>query len=260
MATHGKWIGALAVVGVLGIVIVVGVIAWGIHSFLAVEDMMAATKEDETRFATGAPAAAVAAAPDPTRARLVSINVKYMSACAWVDTGGDDGVMPIQVNGFEDNPGKISYEGSILPIAHRPLRERVDAAFQRQLSLVVCEDKMPPKPKGVVENPAVDGPLSRLWAEPPNRWAVIPSGDGGYLGVSRRTKGGDIQTPEFDSAAAVEAWIAKTGSHEADVVNTSGRALWSASGACIAKAKGAEWKECPDWDTDYTVLAMGDGL
>jgi hypothetical protein len=221
----------------------------------AVSDMAKNWKDEETQFAAGASSAALAAAPDPASARVVSIQVKRMDACAWVDTGGRDGLMPVRVSGMAETPGKVTFYGSITPIAGRPLHERVNGAFFREEDVDACGDNLPAKPPGALMDPAIYAPLATLWATPEVKWAIIPAmGDPGYLGVMRRRNGGDIQTPVFVSTEAVKAWLAAKGDRLADAVEAEGQDLATRSGACIAKAKGDEWKNCPDWPTSFTVL------
>jgi hypothetical protein len=175
-----------------------------------------------------------------------------------VDTGGRDGVMPVSISGPEDSAGRASFIGNITPIDGRPLHERVDGAFLRELNLVTCGGNLPPKPAGVIEDPAIYGPLAQLWGTQEVKWAIIPAmGDAGSLGVRRRTGGGNIQTPVFSSAAAVRAWIKSAGDRQADAIEAAGERLMKTSGACITKAKGDEWRNCPDWPTDFTVLENG---
>jgi hypothetical protein len=223
---------------------------------------MVESEDYERRFAQGAPAAAIAASPNPQHARLLGINIEMGNACAWVDTGGPDGVMPVWISTIGRRSGPVKYAGVIEPIAGRPLPDRVDGAFFRQLTLVECAGKMPAKPSGVFENPSVDGPLSALWATPAKDWAVIPAiGDPGYLGVMRRSWGGVIQTPVFPSPADVQAWIKATGDKLAAAVQAKGREFNKEDKACLKNLKpGDDGDRCgADWPSDHTVLGERPG-
>lgn len=221
------------------------------------DQVMAASVDDKNaRFATGAPAAAIAASPYPQRARILSLNAEFPYGCGWVDTGGDDGIMPFLVWGNEDTLRTITFQAYVPSMAQRPAHEGVEAAYYRWWDqLEWCRGSMPPQPPGVVENSAVDGPLQKLFATPRIEWAIIPAiSEPGFIGVSRRRWGGDIQTPVFGTAEKVRAWIAKTGDREASAINAMGRDIAKRSSACIAKAKGVAWHNCPDWPTGSTIL------
>ena len=193
----------------------------------ALSDMAKCLKDEEAAFAAGAPAGALAAAPDPAKARIVSIRVKRTMACAWVDTGGRDRVMPVYISGLKDRLGKVSFNGHITPIDGQPLHARVDGAFQRELDIVMCGDDLPPKPTGVVEGPTAYGALAQLWATPRVKWAIIPAMERSRLPGSAKEERGRQRTrrPCFSSAAAVQAWITSSGDRQADAIEAAGDKL-----------------------------------
>jgi len=219
---------------------------------------------EQTQFAKGAAAAAVSAAPEPAKAKVISIQIRFTTACGWIDTGTEDGVMPFTVMGVEGRPGQIEAHGYVPQIAGQSLRGRIDGAFQRQLDLVGCEGLMPNKPAGVNEDSRIDGPLRRLWGQPKERWAIIPAmGDPGFVGVSRRMGGGNIQTPVYSSPEKLRAWIANEGNSQADAANAAGHAAMATSGTCIVKATAAGnggVDQCPNnWNEDFSVLVDHSG-
>src|SRR5579864_7593974 len=133
-------------------------------------------KADEANLRFAADARRTAAAAAGARGRVISLRVQTVglkTACGWVDTGGPDGIVPIYVDGGV--PGVSTIHASITPIVGRPLAGRVEGAFNRELTIILCGDDLPPPTAGVVQDPAIYGPLKDLWASPSATWAIIPA-------------------------------------------------------------------------------------
>lgn len=198
----------------------------------------------ETAFADRASAAAVAAAPDPKTARVVSIAVHGVptipGACGWISLGGQDGVVPFDVMADAFHPEDANEDLVTVPRLFRgDYAARLRAAFDETLIKVNCDigDRLPPAPANATTLPEIDAELLRLWRPSPGiDWAVVPAiGEPGFAAVRRRIGGGAVISPLFKSRAEVRQWIFEKGNGLALEADRRGRARMDAWDACYAR-------------------------
>lgn len=198
----------------------------------------------ETAFADRATAAAVAAAPDPEAARVLSVTVHGVptipGACGWIALGGQDGVVPFDVMADASHPEDAKADLVTVPRLFRgDYAARLRAAFDQTLIKVNCDigDRLPAVPAGATTLPGVDAELLRLWRPSPGiDWAVVPAiGEPGFAAVRRRIGGGAVISPLFKSRDEVRQWIFERGNAVALEADRRGQARMDAWNACYAR-------------------------
>lgn len=165
------------------------------------------------RFERSATARAIAAAPVPARARVLSIKSDATTgmACGWIDIGGRQGVVPFMVlQDAPTAPGRATV--AFVPHLDAPSREvRVIEAFQKQMNVRWCEDRglLTPTPPSAVVTPEIDRAMDDVLNSTARRWVLMPAPDGpGRMGVASAKGFPHETTPVFQSDAEVTAWIA----------------------------------------------------
>ena len=210
----------------------------------------------DSEFATNAQPRALKAVPNGAPARIVAISANGVleRACGWMVIAGRSDSVLFKVDQLDGEPGNII---DIADIVSGSMTERIASEFNLELDLMDCEraHALPAIPQNASIDPISHQRLRELWNDAGPRWAIIHApGATGFVGVSRRTGGGQIITPLFASEHEVQAWIDDGGNTKADGENAKGKAGMASEGICLSKAHTNEdINRCSSPAMDLTV-------
>lgn len=165
----------------------------------------------ESRFRERVKVAALAAAPDPSSARVVVIlgSVRKRKACGWMDNGGGRGVTPFAATDRAGRPIHI-----LTPdVAATGVAARINRAYRTEFIKVICDDHgwLAPAPAGALQNPGLEGPLRRLVNTPGAAWVVVPADQARFVAVAKAAPGGLKFSPAFTVREDAERWVIENG-------------------------------------------------